>query len=227
MKKIFLLSLLLAFLTGCAYKTQNNYSQPEIIIKEATWTILAERNDIIATWEYWYYIDKESWRKFSYINWYKYIYTYKDLWIKIETSWWYDDYSYQRTTWEILKRYENIIYNAKWSVWGDYIEVFYKNPTILFEKEIKKNHLSKWCKISKGIFDEKTAYYPSMEWFYVIYIENEDYEHECQTDKEFPKHEMPVVFVMDPKHPEKYYKLGMSDWCAPGPCSIFGKIEFF
>jgi hypothetical protein len=38
---------------------------------------------------------------------------------------------------------------------------------------------------------------------------------------------MPVIFVMDPKHPERYYKLWVSDWCAPGPCTLFGNIEFF
>jgi hypothetical protein len=43
--------------------------------------------------------------------------------------------------------------------------------------------------------------------FHVIYIDSIDYATECKTDKEFPEHEMPVIFVMDPKHPERYYKL--------------------
>jgi hypothetical protein len=43
--------------------------------------------------------------------------------------------------------------------------------------------------------------------FDVIYLDSVDLEKNCQTDKQFPDHEMPVVFVMNPEHPEYYYKL--------------------
>lgn len=236
MKKIIFLSLSvlwLTFLTGCESKpklvslTSEGNIQPEIVIQAATWTILAESNNGIVTGEYWYYIDKESWRKFSYINGYKYYYIYKDLWIKIETSRGYDDYSYQRYTWNILNRDQNIIYNAKWPIRWDYIEVFDKNPNVSLEQEVINKHLVVWCKTSTWIFDKETTYYDSMIGFDVVYLDSVDLEKNCQTDKQFPEHEMPVVFVMNPKHPEHYYKLWMSDWCAPWPCSIFGDIEFF
>ncbi len=236
MRKIifFILPLLLIFVVGC----KNNVhiirdtwfetkwtNEPKIIIQQTTWEILAENNTNIVTWEYGYYIDKESWRKFSYIHWYKYFYIYDSLWIKIETSWWYDTYSYQKATWLILKKYKNIVYNAKWHIWNDYIEVLYKNPEIPLIKEIQDKHLASWCNLSTGIFDKESAYFPSMIGFTVIYIEPIDYNYSC--DKQFPDHTTPIIFIMDTKHPDKYYKLAILDWCAPWPCTIFWNIEFF
>ena len=45
-------------------------------------------------------------------------------------------------------------------------------------------------------------------------------------DLEFPENTLSIAFVMDPQHPEKYYKFSYGD-CAPGPCSVFDSIEFF
>jgi hypothetical protein len=48
----------------------------------------------------------------------------------------------------------------------------------------------------------------------------------CIQDKEFPKNTSNIIFLMDPKKPNIYYKISFSSDCAPGPCSIFGEIEF-
>ena len=235
MKKIIFLCLCISWLfllSGCLEKNTEHTDtlsekQPEVIIQHATGEILIGGPDTPISGEYWYYVDKETWRKFRYITGFKYRYIYRDLWIKIETSRWYDNYSYQKYTWNILNRYQNIIYNARWPIWADYIEVFDKSPNISLEQEVINKHLVQWCKTSTWIFGKTTTYYDSMIGFDVVYLESIDLEKNCQTDKQFPEHEMPVIFVMNPKHPEYYYKLWIQDWCAPGPCSIFWNIEFF
>ena len=49
----------------------------------------------------------------------------------------------------------------------------------------------------------------------------------CIFDKQYPKNKRLVQFYMNPKHPEKYYKVSFGTDCAPGPCTIFGRVEFF
>lgn len=163
------------------------------------------------------------------ITWYLYTYTYEDLWIKLTTSALYDPYFFNKTHERIYGRYQNMIYHTRWgNTWrGDYIAVFEKHPQTSLAQEIETHHLGAGCKIETGIFDEKTTYYESMIGFDVVYIEDKDWQTTCTYDTQFPQRKMPLVFVMHPKNPNKYYKIATSDWCAPGPCSIFGKIEFF
>jgi len=252
-KLIFIFMIGLVFFSGCKNNIQNTnliieetwsfetilvpdtwtYPNPKISISIWTWILLAEfwskvQNEIsyTATEE-----DKQNWRKWSVVSWYVYTYIYKDLWLKITTSPMYEPYFYEKPDWLILKRNNNIIY-LSWtpSSIADYIEVFYKNPKISLEDEIKNNHLPKWCIIETGIFDTTNAYYPSMNGFNVVYIESKDrnlvWDEECSPDKQFPQNDLIISFVMDSKKPNKYYKFSKGD-CAPGPCSIFGKIEFF
>lgn len=109
------------------------------------------------------------------------------------------------------------------------MEVFFKNSHISLEEEIKNKHLSKWCKIETGILNKEYWIFSSMKWFYIVYITSEDWNLASNWeifDKEFPDNPFSIAFVMDPKRPDKYYKFSYGD-CAPGPCSVFGKIEFF
>lgn len=151
------------------------------------------------------------------------LYTYEDLWIRIITS-------PSQISWEVLKRHHNIIYNGQaWNIWDDYMEVFFKNPHISLEEEITNKHLSKWCRIETGILTKEYGIFSSMKWFYIVYITSEDWNLASNGeifDKEFPENPFNIAFVMDSKKPDKYYKFSYGD-CAPGPCSIFGKIEFF
>jgi hypothetical protein len=34
-----------------------------------------------------------------------------------------------------------------------------------------------------------------------------------------------IVFYIESKDDNKYYKVWVNDWCAPWPCSIFWKVE--
>ena len=208
-----------------------SYPDPKITVHIWTWTRLAEfwskvENEISRTANE---EDKQNGRKWSVISWYLYTYIYEDLWIKLTTSALYDPYFFSKTDEHIYGRYKNMIYHTRWwNTWRwDYIAVFEKDPkTPLFE-EIQAHHLGTGCKIETGIFDEKTTYYQSMIGFEVVYIEDKDRQTTCIYDTQFPQREMPLVFVMNPKKPNKYYKIAISDWCAPGPCTIFGNIEFF
>lgn len=47
----------------------------------------------------------------------------------------------------------------------------------------------------------------------------------CSYDNQYPNRNS-IVFVQSLYHKERYYKVSFGDACAPGPCSIFGKIEF-
>ena len=257
MKKIIFLSLLgLFFLTGCEHKTNfvalspepiieqtktierilppntGTYQEPKIIIWEATWIILAEINSKVqnevsytSTEE-----EKQNWRKESVVSWYVYTYIYEDLWIKITTPPLYEPYFYKKPDWLILKRKGNIIY-LSWTpnIMPDYMEVFYKDPKVSLEDEIKQKHLPEWCTIQTGVIEKTNWLFSSMEWFNIIYIASKDWNLASNWeifDKEFPLNRLSISFVMDPQYPEKYYKFSYGD-CAPGPCSIFGKIEFF
>lgn len=255
MKKTILLSLLLLFLAGCKQNNSNISiqqpiiepsklfesflpkdsdinKQPQITIFEGKWVILAEINSEVkneisytSTEE-----EKQNWRKESVVSWYIYTYIYEDLWIKITTSPLYPPYFFEKENWLILNKNGNIIY-LSWTPNDspDYMEVFYKDPQISFEDEIKTNHLPKWCTIQTGVINKTNWLLSSMKWFNVIYITSEDWNLSSNWevfDKQFPLNRLNISFFMDPKHPNKYYKLSYGD-CAPGPCSIFGNIEFF
>lgn len=161
---------------------------------------------------------------------YLYTYTYQDLWIKITTPPLYEPYFSTKTDSPIFTRYKNIIYNTQSSIiWWDYMEVFFKNPETSFEDEIRKKHLSLECDILTGTLDYTDGLFASMQWFLVIYITALDGNLASNWeifDKQFPENTFSIAFVMDPSHPEKYYKFSYGD-CAPGPCSVFDSIEFF
>ena len=208
------------------------YHTPLITIKSATGIVMTEFsgkaiNEISYTANE---EDKKNWWKRSTVSWYIYTYTYEDLWLRITTSALYSPYFYEKSEWLILKRNGNIIYlSGTTNVVPDYIEVFYKNSQTSFEEEIKKNHLSTWCAIQTGIFDKNSAFYPSMIGFEYILIASADGNLAPNWkifDKQFPENILNISFVMDPKKPNKYYKFSHGD-CAPGPCTIFGNIEFF
>lgn len=252
MKKLILLSLLgLFFLAGCKNTIQNpdpvvqeqkpletvlppdtwTYPQPTIHIKTGTWMVIGWI-DADLNWDYEWFTLTEDWNNYkaAIITWYIYTYTYKDLWIKVTTPPLYEPYFFEKTNESIYARYKNMIYPSRqWNTWWwDYIAVFEKNSQTPLSQEITNNHLGTWCKIETGIFDKKTTHYESMIGFDVVYIIDKDSQTACSVyDTQFPQREMPLVFVMNPDKPEKYYKLAIGDGCAPGPCTIFWTIEFF
>jgi len=171
-------------------------------------------------------------RKEAEETWYIYVYIYRDLWIKISTSLFYPPYFYEKTEIPIIERDGNIIYANSFGngvITQDYIEVFFKDPKKSFEDEIRENQLPQWCTIQTGVADDHPMS-KHIKWFQVIYISSMDgnlaSDGICKMDKQLPSNPSPISFYMDPKKPDRYYKFSYGD-CAPGPCSIFGDIEFF
>lgn len=229
MKKIFLILFCALILTWCTSNSSNPQpaiSAPHITVNIITWRVLVDTPDTILPGEYWFVIDKETWFKFSYITGYSYSYTYPDLWYTITTSWWYGTSSYILFTWSLLTRSGTLVYNTQLPIWADYLQTFTKNPTTTLAEEIYQHHFSKTCLLSTWILNETTAYFPSMSGFDIVYLEDIWSSH-CVSDLEFSERIMPVIFIMNPKKPHMYYKVALNNWCAPGPCSIFGDISFF
>lgn len=112
-------------------------------------------------------------------------------------------------------------------MWADYFALDTKDPTVSLLKTIAQLNTAETCTLLTGVLDATTAYYDSMIGFDVIYVEDKYPDVKCTLDTMFSQRIMPIVFVMDPKHPATYYTLAMNDACAPGPCTIFGNITFF
>lgn len=232
---------MLVFFSACTKKSM--YNEPTITIHEATWIILAGLNDKIphelsytASQE-----DKKNWRKWSVVSWYVYTYRYQDLWIQVTTSPLYEPYFSTYTKETILRRNTHMIYfsnNARF--WWDYIDMFFKDPKISLQKTIEKNHLGTWCVAQNILYTwydlTKDSWFQSHErsgvdtnnfftigwlWWWLWS------DTSCHPDTVYPENYWSIFFVQSRYHTDRYYKVSLSDACAPGPCSIFGKIEFF
>jgi hypothetical protein len=57
-------------------------------------------------------------------------------------------------------------------------------------------------------------------------VEDDTYDNTGIVDTEFPQNHYLIFFVSNPENPSLYYKISYFPDCAPGPCSIFGKIDF-
>lgn len=219
------------------------YPNPEISINEWTWIMLAEFDSKVdneisytATEE-----DKQNGRKWSMVSWYLYTYTYQDLGIKITTSPLYEPYFSQKTNWLIFKRQDNIIYLSGSSDHrAEYIQMFTKDPSITLQTTIEQNHLWTGCiaynRSSEGYDFNKDSRFNLHGWKWVDTANFFDItgpwwslwsDIECRPDNEFPNIYWPIFFVQSLYHNDRYYKISMSDGCAPGPCTIFWTIEFF
>lgn len=211
-------------------KDNSKYPQANITVKIWTWTILFESTSK-APHEISYFQDeeaKQNWWKISTVTWYIYTYIYYDLWLKITTSAAYETGFFEKANRPLITRNGNIIYNVALGndiIWWDYIEVFFKDPKKSFEDEIKENQLPSWATISTWIaVDHPMSSH--IKWFLVINIISADGNIYWWTDKQLPSNMNWISFYMNPQKPDRYYKFSYAD-CAPGPCSIFGDIEFF
>lgn len=197
-------------------KVDDDFKYPKAQTKITIWTWLA----MVESWD-----ERETIVQ----SWYIYTSTYKDLWLKISTTLLYQPYFYEKSEEIIIQRNGNILYAdplKKWIISPDYIEVFFKDPKKTFEAEIKEKHLPIWCTIETWILDYNLPFSKHIKWFLFISIENISSDVECKADKQFPSNYLSISFYMNPKKPDRYYKISYGN-CAPGPCSIFGDIVFF
>jgi hypothetical protein len=254
MKKLFFFSLFgVLILSGCN-KTQNTalplpepasqqtslgsilppdtwtYEQPQIIVWEATGRIVEWVNNK-SEGEYKRVTKSENWenRQEAIVTGYVYTYTYNDLWIKIITPQLYEPYFYKIPQSPIFQRHGNMIY-LSWSSDGgfEYIQKLTKDPAISFYDQIKNKHTPSGCKIDLLTWYAYTFFHKPNNLISAMFSDKSLTGNTCiQKDTDFPKNEQLIVFLYNPKNPTVYYKISLGNACAPGPCTIFGNIEFF
>lgn len=173
-----------------------------------------------------------------FITWYVYSTRYSDLWVRITTpAWW----RMMEPDWIFLTKSDKPIFVRKWNrisyihpkTWEEmeYLEVFNKSEKESLEDIIKKNHLNKWCKLGKDIINyyhqnRVVAPYPWIEIYEPIWMSWGWWEW-CIADNESQIDNGRIPRFFESPDKSKYYKLSMMDWCAPWPCSIFGKVEIY
>lgn len=200
-----------------------NYPDPQIIITSRTGTVLSESTPMTGEYAFEY-----NWTfRFSHVSGYGYTYIYKDLGIQIDIMRWYAAYFYAIPTDTIFARHDTLIYHRQSEdTFAEYIQVLYKDPTISFYEQIQNNHLPSWCKMEIFTWIDLT-FLETKEFIAASFSDTSLVKNTCIQDKDFPTNEANIIFLMDPKHTEKYYKISFGCCCAPGPCTIFGNIEFF
>ncbi len=222
-----------------SFIAQNSWQHHEFktTITISTWRVVAWI-DANPNAPYRWVTVTENWEtyKVANITWYLYSYIYDDLGIKITTPPNYEPYFSNKTNTPIIKRIDNILYPASAESWDgsilEYLAIFSKDTKTSLEQEIINKHFPSWCTLVTWTIpnNETTPPFSSMQWWKIVYIASQDWNLASNWeifDKEFPENMLSISFVMDPKRPNKYYKIATSDGCAPGPCTIFGNIEFF
>lgn len=214
-----------------------SYPAPETNITVWTWVILAEINSKIqnevsytSTQE-----EKQNGRKESIVTGYIYTYIYQDLWLKIISSALYAPYFFELAKEPILKKNNNMIYFSKWN---EYIQMFRKDSSTPLKKILEEKHLATWCVVLPHFTDpqydqrdkreKKRPWIDINNFFDISWLEWASWtDIQCRSDKEYPDSYLSTFFVQSRYYKDRYYKISMWDACAPGPCTIFWKIEFF
>ena len=246
MKKIWLLTTLLVaglLLTGCNKTTVEN---PEIIddcvtvnwedycVADIDEPVVEEPTYEILEWTWymgciWWC---EDWSDEEYVEWYYYKYTNPELWLRITTPSW-DGWNYnegfriKRET-PIFKLVDNTIYSleydyaSNWSISdAEFIKVYDKDPSISLENLLKEQYQN--CIINKVESKNLRNFHWFWAFFYDIKSDRWLWENNCNAREEWEW--WSLVFYVESKDENKYYKVWVNDWCAPWPCSIFWNVE--
>lgn len=162
----------------------------------------------------------------EYITWYIYTTTYSDLWLKISTPWaaWIFDMM------DIfLNKSEVPVFARLWnkiSFKEEYIEVHEKSESESLKDIIEKEYINpdaKDCYVFEYNYYDQIKVIAPYPWTIIYGITNRWLEREeCITGWE-----KSMVRFFESPDKTKYYKWDFGDWCAPGPCSMFGTIELF
>lgn len=226
-------------------KDNSKYPQAKVVVRIGMGVVVAWLNaDPNASYKR--VEAEENWIKYmkATITWYLYTHTYQDLWIKITTPPLYEPYFFEKTNKPILIRNGNVVYlpsSKDWTITYHYLEVFFKDPSLSLKDAIEKEHLWTWCiayNLKENWYDfAKDSWFKEHKW---KWVDTNNFfsitwpgwslgsDIACRPDKQFSANLWPsILFVQSKYHKDRYYKVSMPDGCAPGPCSIFGNIEFF
>lgn len=174
----------------------------------------------------------------EFFTWYVYATEYPDLWVRITTpAWWRsfeEDSIFNNKSDKpiFVRNWNRISYIQNWEEM-EYLQVFEKSKNESLEEIITSKHLNEWCKLGKDIinyFHQNIIVVPGLwtEIYEPIWMSWGSREW-CIPDDEnktgINDYRIPWYFESPDK--TKYYKLVFTDWCAPGPCSMFGEVEVF
>lgn len=159
------------------------------------------------------------------ITWYIYTSTHPDLWLRITSPKWYDTFYVKSETPIFVRDWNKITYNNDL----EYIRVYEKSADeSVFE--LIENSLNKWCFAQPYEYEWQNKVYGNINNNMIYNIVDKDWNiwwEDCIADNEATEQNYRLVWYFESLDKTKYYKLVFSDWCAPGPCSMFGTIELF
>lgn len=159
------------------------------------------------------------------ITWYIYTSVQPDLWLRITSPKWYDTF-YVKSETPIFVRDWNKISHGQ-----EYIKVYEKSANESLFDVVEKS-------LNKGCFAQPIEF--ENEWQNKVYgnINNNMiynivdkewniWSDTCIADNEATEQNYTIVRYFESLDKTKYYKLVFTDWCAPGPCSMFDEVEIF
>ena len=157
------------------------------------------------------------------ITWYIYTSTHPDLWLRITSPKWYDSFYVKSETPVFVRNWNKISHG------GEYIEAFSKSENeSLFD--IIESKLNNWCFAQPYEFEWQNKVYWNINNNMIYNIVDKDWNiwsDTCIADNEATEQNYTIVRYFESLDKTKYYKLVFTDWCAPGPCSMFDEIEIF
>ena len=161
------------------------------------------------------------------ITWYLYTSAYPDLWIRITTPKWYDTFYKKSETPILVRNWNKISYSND----AEYIKVYNKSENESLLNIINSKHLNDGCSAHQYDYQwQNRVYWIANNLIYDIHNEDDRwriYREECIADDEATEQDYKIVRYFESPNKTKYYKMVFTDWCAPGPCSIFDDVEIF
>lgn len=159
------------------------------------------------------------------ITWYIYTSTHPDLWLRITSPKWYDTFYVKSETPIFVRDWNKITYNNDL----EYIRVYEKSADeSVFE--LIENSLNKWCFTQPYEYEWQNKVYGNINNNMIYNIVDKDWNiwsDSCIADNEATEQNYMIVRYFESLDKTKYYKLVFTDWCAPGPCSMFDEVEVF
>ena len=158
------------------------------------------------------------------ITWYIYTSVQPDLWLRITSPKWYDTFYVKSETPIFVRNWDKISHGQ------EYIRVYEKSANESLFDVVEKS-------LNKGCFAQPIEF--ENEWQNKVYgniynnmiyqIVDKDWNiwWDCIADNESSEQDYKIVRYFESLDKTKYYKMVFTDWCAPGPCSIFDDVEIF
>jgi len=157
------------------------------------------------------------------ITWYIYTSTHPDLWLRITSPKWYDTFYVKPETPIFVKDWNKISHGQ------EYIKVYEKSENESLFDIIEKN-LNKGCFAQPYEYEWQNKVYGNINNNMIYNIVDKDWNiwsDTCIADNEATEQNYTIVRYFESLDKTKYYKLVFTDWCAPGPCSMFDEVEIF